>query len=159
MRALDVLINELCSKKILTFDQPRSKYKCHCGSSLKRTSVRKHLNTKKHKKYEDGLLKILCLICEKECEQQHSCVRCLNYCCQDCNQDNECIFCGHADDIVDNSVSHECNICMENKTDFWECTICTQEHCMRCHTHIRNRKCPFCRSIFEPSIRMLGIMV
>jgi hypothetical protein len=45
-----------------------------------------------------------------------------------------------------------CNICYENKEDFWKCSVCQNDHCFGCHDEIESRapKCPFCRTSFNP---------
>jgi len=80
-------------------------YKCECSSSrtLKRTSLRRHLKSKRH--------------------LAHTAV----------------------------PERMECGICYDDKSNFWTCSTCKNNHCSDCHKNIRNRKCPFCRSPFRKS--------
>lgn len=50
-----------------------------------------------------------------------------------------------------------CDICYEEKMDFWKCPQCKNEHCLECRSNIENRKCPFCRYSSEPKIRVIDI--
>jgi len=45
--------------------------------------------------------------------------------------------------------NRECGICYDRKKDFWTCPKCKNDHCVQCHDHIRNGKCPFCRHQYQ----------
>jgi hypothetical protein len=77
------------------------RYRCPCGSTIKRSSVRGHLNTKKHKKYletkdagEEHDTGHDCHICYSKKKHFVSCKRCKNSICTVCCQRvKKCPFC------------------------------------------------------------------
>lgn len=48
---------------------------------------------------------------------------------------------------VKKTESTECDICYQEKNEFWECNQCQRTHCSQCFIEIYNtsQKCPFCR--------------
>lgn len=46
---------------------------------------------------------------------------------------------------LSDGVAVECEVCMEDKTEFYTCETCHRDHCSDCYLGIQNASCPFCR--------------
>ena len=98
-----MVINELLRSEIL-IEQPDNKFKCICGSILKRNSIYKHIDSKKHLNYVENMDKNVniniskeeCTICYIEKKEFYTCFNCKNKHCMECHnkiRNLKCPFC------------------------------------------------------------------
>jgi len=82
------------------------RYKCGCGSIIRKSSIYGHIRSKFHIRWTKS---------------------------------------------VESVVEATCDICYDNRINFFTCPVCRNKHCTECHTRID--KCPYCRTVFENRVR------
>ncbi|MDC3332912.1 hypothetical protein OAV62_01590 [bacterium] len=78
----------MTSALVNQFTVVMGRYHCGCGSSLKRSSLRMHLKTRKHKKFLTGAKSNVLKECTICCEDKNvfwKCTTCINDHCTDCH--------------------------------------------------------------------------
>ncbi len=131
MAGLQLIIQGLLDEGVFVVSG-NGRFVCVCGSEIARSSVRKHLKTKKHLEWpfdeddefgEDDPVKNSPPLEEKEEKKVE-----------------------------------ECGICMMDVgiENFHKCRQCVNKHCNECHPRLQG-KCPYCRTPFvEPVLPRAG---
>jgi hypothetical protein len=120
------------------------RHECPCGSIIQKSSLKRHLKSKKHLKFEFENNE------EKREEKKDERIEC------PCgsrikNLAGHLKTKKHREFEKNTQKTHECEICITDQTDFHTCSRCKKKHCMDCHKRLVNPTCPFCRYRFELS--------
>lgn len=110
---LQIFIETLLDSGVF-IELPSNKYACICGSRISRSSVRNHTRTNKHVSF-----------------MRH----------REVNQVEEVVE--EKIEEQDKQKGDDCDICYQNKNNWFSCKRCTNSICMDCRNQVT--KCPFCR--------------
>jgi hypothetical protein len=132
----NIIVNRNIVKSIV------GRHECPCGSIIHKSSLKRHLKSKKHLKFENNE--------EKKEEKKDECIEC------PCgsrikNLSGHLKTKKHREFEKNRKKTDECQICITDQTDFHTCSRCKNKHCMTCHKSLINPTCPFCRYQFERS--------